>query len=105
MAIDTSNTYKPAGTATNRAGNGSAAPPAKNRTEDSSPQTTTQPNDTVALSPEAQNLSRLQERMESAPAVDSERVAEIRQAISEGRFEINAERLAEAMLSQDELLG
>lgn len=105
MAIDTSNTYKPAGTATNRAGSGNATPSAKSKTEDGVRQAAAQPNDTVALSPEAQNLSRLQEKMETAPDIDSERVAQIRQAISEGRFEINAERLAEAMLNQDELLG
>lgn len=58
----------------------------------------------VVLSAEAQNLGRLQAKISSLPDVNLERVAAIRQAIAEGRFEINPERIAENMLNQDELL-
>lgn len=61
--------------------------------------------DNVVLSPEAQNLSRLQAKINSLPDVNLERVAAIKQAIAEGRFEFNPERIAENMLRQDELLG
>ncbi|WP_323814607.1 flagellar biosynthesis anti-sigma factor FlgM [Cellvibrio sp. NN19] len=61
--------------------------------------------DQVVLSQEAQNLGRLQAKIESSPDVDMDKVAEIRRAIAEGRFEINPERIAENMLNQDELLG
>lgn len=61
--------------------------------------------DQVVLSQEAQNLGRLQSKINSSPDVDLEKVAEIRRAIAEGRFEINPERIAENMLNQDELLG
>lgn len=60
--------------------------------------------DRVVLSQEAQTLGRLQAKINSAPDVNLEKVAEIRRAIAEGRFEINPERIAENMLNQDELL-
>ena len=61
--------------------------------------------DNVVLSAEAQNLSRLQSKLNDLPDVNLERVAAIRQAIAEGRFEIDPERIAENMLNQDELLN
>ena len=61
--------------------------------------------DNVVLSSEAQNLVRLQAKISSLPDVNLDRVAAIKQAIAEGRFEINPERIAENMLKQDELLG
>ncbi len=61
--------------------------------------------DQVVLSQEAQTLGRLQAKINSSPEVDLAKVAEIRRAIAEGRFEINPERIAENMLSQNELLG
>lgn len=61
--------------------------------------------DQVVLSQQAQNLGRLQSKVDSAPDVNLEKVAEIRRAIAEGRFEINPERIAENMLNQNDLLG
>ncbi|WP_111643298.1 flagellar biosynthesis anti-sigma factor FlgM [Marinimicrobium alkaliphilum] len=61
--------------------------------------------DRVVLSQEAQSLQRLQGRINDLPDVDSERVASLKQAIADGRFEVNAERIAENMLRQDELLN
>jgi|SRR5690554_2232253 len=104
MAIDTTNSYKSVGSATNRTGSQPLSSERKS-VSDAPRQESTQSEDTVALSPQAQQLQRLQDKIDAAPAVDSERVAQIRQAISEGRFEINAERLAEAMLAQEDLLN
>jgi negative regulator of flagellin synthesis FlgM len=61
--------------------------------------------DQVVLSNEAQTLGRVQAKINSSPEVDLEKVAEIRRAIAEGRFEFNAERIAENMLNQNDLLG
>lgn len=61
--------------------------------------------DQVVLSQEAQTLGRLQAKINTAPDIDLEKVAEIRRAIAEGRFEINPERIAENMLNQNDLLG
>jgi negative regulator of flagellin synthesis FlgM len=35
----------------------------------------------------------------SEPAFNSQKVAEIRQAISEGRFQVNSERIADGLIS------
>lgn len=43
--------------------------------------------------------ARLQEVGAGDAPVDSQRVAEIKQAISEGRFQINPERIADGLLS------
>ncbi|MBU2887264.1 flagellar biosynthesis anti-sigma factor FlgM [Gilvimarinus agarilyticus] len=104
MAIDTSNTYKP-GTATTGRSSGSAPLSTKSEGKSGAPSSPQPATDQVVLSAEAQSLSRLQEAVDTAPDVDSDKVAEIKQAIAEGRFEINAERLAEAILSQDDLIG
>lgn len=61
--------------------------------------------DNVVLSSEAQNMVRLQAKISSLPDVNLDRVAAIKLAIAEGRFEINPERIAENMLKQDELLS
>ncbi|HEY7883410.1 MAG TPA: flagellar biosynthesis anti-sigma factor FlgM [Cellvibrionaceae bacterium] len=103
MAIDTTNTYKPGGPAANRTGTNPVAPAKTESGKDTDRRA--ESTDTVNLSEQAQTLNRLQETIAAAPDINTERVAEIRQAISEGRFEINAGKLAEAMLQQDELLG
>ncbi|BFM20619.1 flagellar biosynthesis anti-sigma factor FlgM [Gilvimarinus japonicus] len=104
MVIDTSNTVK-----TNAPNSGRTTGAAGNARADKTPgnvdSSANNSDDSVALSPEAQNIGRLREAIDNASGVDSERVSAIKQAISEGRFEINPERLAEAMLAQDELLG
>lgn len=61
--------------------------------------------DQVVLSQEAQTLGRLQAKINSSPDVNMEKVDEIKRAIAEGRFEINASRIAENMLNQDDLLA
>lgn len=104
MAIDTSNTYKPGAATTGRSAS-SGTPAAKAEGKNTAASATAPPSDQVVLSPEAQSLSRLQEAVDSAPDVDSDKVAQIKQAIAEGRFEVNAERLAEAILAQDDLIG
>ena len=50
----------------------------------------------VALSP---RLQEIEARVAAAPVVNAERVAEIKQAIAEGRFKVNPERIADGLLS------
>jgi len=54
--------------------------------------------DQVELSPLSAQLQELEAGMASGPVVNSARVAEIKQAISEGRFQINPERIADGLL-------
>ena len=61
--------------------------------------------DTVQLTSSAKLLERLEKTLASLPAVDSARVAEIRDAIEKGDYEINAEAIAEAMIRFDRSFG
>lgn len=103
MVIDTNNSINTTGPR-GRSSNGvSNTPPETTRT--GTTEQTGKGKDDVVLSSEAQNLNRLQASISNMPDVDMERVAAIKQAIAEGKFEINAERIAENMLNQETLLG
>lgn len=104
MAIDTNNGIRP-GHSTNTAPGRAQSTAARAGVDNNAPATGPAERDDVVLSQEAQSLGRLEDRISALPEVNSERVAEIRQAIAEGRFQINAERIAENLLKQDELLG
>ena len=106
MVIDTNNINNASASS---ARSRSAAPVAATTTP-STPQPATEApaasgSNNVVLSQEAQSLARLQAKISSLPDVNMQRVAAIKQAIAEGRFEVNPDRIAENMLNQDELLG
>lgn len=104
MVIDTNNINSSGGP--NGARRSVTAAPASTAKTPTAPVETAIANkDNVVLSPEAQNLTRLQAKINTLPDVNLDRVAAIKQAIAEGRFEINPERIAENMLNQDELLN
>ena len=107
MVIDTNNINSSGGASGTRGR--TTAPVTTNSTKTSTPApaeaAVTSSKDNVVLSSEAQNMVRLQAKISSLPDVNLDRVAAIKQAIAEGRFEINPERIAENMLKQDELLG
>ena len=70
------------------------------------PQTPAGNSDTVELSPLSSSLAKAEAAMAATPTVDRARVDEIRQAISEGRFKIDANRIADGLLeSVREMLG
>lgn len=52
----------------------------------------------VELSSLSSSLSKAEAAMAATPAVDRSRVDEIRQAISEGRFKIDANRIADGLI-------
>lgn len=105
MNFNTNNTLDSVGTKGTRSKPAApSAPEAKTPAPDAAP-VAKGPSDQVVLSQEAQTLGRLQAKINSSPDVDLEKVAEIRRAIAEGRFEINPERIAENMLNQNDLLG
>lgn len=61
---------------------------------------------TVELSPLSSSLAKAEAVAAATPVVDQARVDEIRQAISEGRFKIDANRIADGLLdSVREMLG
>jgi negative regulator of flagellin synthesis FlgM len=50
--------------------------------------------DSVSLTPQAQQLKSLQEKAQQQPAFDSKKVEELKKAISEGKYHVDAEKLA-----------
>lgn len=101
MVIDPNNGLNTVNTggARNRNANGiSADRPATPQPNTKAPAPT---GDSVVLSPEAQVLNRLEAQINASPEVDVARVAAIKEAIANGSFEINADRIAERMLSSD----
>ena len=61
--------------------------------------------DTVNLTSNAKLLERLDKTLASLPAVDSERVAEIKAAIENGDYQIDADAIADAMIRLDRSFG
>lgn len=60
--------------------------------------------DSVHLSDEARGLQKLEEKANSLPDVDMDRVAEIKTAIENGTYKPDPEKIAEKMLQFDNLL-
>ena len=78
------------------------------RSEDSpaSATGTTQALDPVRITDQAKQLAALEQAIKAMPAVDEARVAEIRKALDEGRYQVNPERIADKLLrSERDLLG
>ena len=63
------------------------------------------PSDTVNLTSSAKLLARLDKTLETLPAVNAERVAEIRTAIESGDYEIDSAAIADAMVRLDRSFG
>lgn len=61
--------------------------------------------DSVSLSSKAQTMGRLEAKMADTPEVDEAKVAAIKAAISEGRYQVDSQTVAERMLAQDSWLG
>ena len=61
--------------------------------------------DTVELTSHAKLLERLDKTLATLPAVDDVRVAEIKTAIENGEYEIDADAIADAMLRFERSLG
>lgn len=52
----------------------------------------------VQISPLSAQMKEIEASMASASVVDTERVAEIKRAIAEGRFEVNADKVADRLI-------
>jgi negative regulator of flagellin synthesis FlgM len=61
--------------------------------------------DTVQLTSNAKLLERLDKTLASLPAVDSDRVAEIKTAIENGDYQIDSDAIADAMIRLDRSFG
>jgi negative regulator of flagellin synthesis FlgM len=61
--------------------------------------------DEVQLSAQARSLKQLQSQATTGDAFDRERVEKIRSAIAEGRYHVDAQRLAENFLDLENILN
>jgi negative regulator of flagellin synthesis FlgM len=61
-------------------------------------QTAGKPRGEVELSSLSTQLQGIEASLETGQAVDSTRVAEVKKAIAEGRFEINADTIADRLI-------
>lgn len=58
--------------------------------------------DSVSLSSQARDLKKLEEQLSSYPEVDDDRIEQIKSALADGSYKIDAEQLAQKMLDMDE---
>lgn len=102
MVIDSNNINSSSGAPRNRVDSSAGgAQKTSSSGVDAKPEGAAKPE--VSLSSQAQTLNRLESNIQSAGEFDSDRVADIKKAIADGTFEINAEKIADRMLAQDEL--
>lgn len=62
-------------------------------------QSKTRGQDSVSLTPQAQQFNKLQQKASNSTGVDSNKVDDIKKAIAEGKYEVNIQRLAEKLAS------
>lgn len=57
------------------------------------------------ITDQARQLATLEQALQSLPAIDEARVAEIRLAIQDGRYQVDPERIADKLLRLEQELG
>ncbi|KMM86175.1 anti-sigma-28 factor, FlgM family [Pseudomonas taetrolens] len=78
------------------AGSATQAAPAPSPEQASAPS-----GESVRLSPEAQQLQKIGDALREQPAVDSSRVAELKQAIADGSYKVDSQRVAGKLLEME----
>ncbi|WP_342608192.1 flagellar biosynthesis anti-sigma factor FlgM [Vibrio tritonius] len=66
---------------------------------------TSQPKDAVSLSSQSRAIGEMQNDMASKPSFDSAKVAAIKEAIANGSYVVDADKLADNMIKFEKELG
>jgi negative regulator of flagellin synthesis FlgM len=61
--------------------------------------------DTVQITGDAMKMQSLEKSLSGSSSFDAKKVAEVRQQIADGRYQVNPERIAARMVSSDALIG
>lgn len=105
MAIEINNVSHSSGQITELSGqHREAAQPSTEKAAEKSNAPTNR-GDQVSLTPTAQQLRSLEEQVAAQPVVDTQKVNAVKDALANGSFEINAERIAGKMMSLEKALG
>lgn len=104
MVIDFNSSNGPSGA--NRSNQASSTAGKREATLDNAEKTTatagqeaSSERSSVSLSQQAQQLQGIEERLRELPEVDSERVNQIKQAIADGSYQVDSNRIADKLLS------
>ncbi len=69
-------------------------------------QAANQKQDSVSITPQAQQFAKLTDKAANSSGIDQEKVDKIKQAIAEGKYKINVEQLAKRIVQfESELFG
>ena len=104
MAIDINNGLGPLAQSGNKAADRAEAEQSSSRSKDRGVDKAPQAQDSVKISEDANSMRAMQARLERQESFDEARVAEIRQAISDGNYPIDNKRLAEKFLELESKL-
>ncbi|MCO7518281.1 MULTISPECIES: flagellar biosynthesis anti-sigma factor FlgM [unclassified Pseudomonas] len=77
---------------------GNAAPGTAEKAGEASEAPKRASGEAVHLSPEAQQLQKISDKLRDQPTVNSARVAELKQAIADGSYQVDADRVASKLL-------
>lgn len=76
--------------------------PKQTGSEQARPQASNARGENVNLSSQAKNLKQLEQTLGEFPEMDDERIEQIRTALQDGSYKVDAEKLAQKMLDMDE---
>lgn len=97
--LNNANTPAAAGrTGATQAGNRSEAAPSNASVTGNDGPSNAKSGESVQLSREAQQLQNIGEKLQDQPIVNKERVAQLKQAIADGSYQVDTKRVAQKLL-------
>ncbi|WP_339522444.1 flagellar biosynthesis anti-sigma factor FlgM [Pseudomonas sp. EA_35y_Pfl2_R111] len=78
---------------------GSKQPETAAKSAEQAPQQAGKSGESVQLSREAQQLQKVSEKLRDQPTVNKERVAQLKQAIEDGSYQVDSQRVASKLLN------